>query len=303
MLHATFRQLEVFVAVVDAGSFAAGAARLEITQPSVSNHVRALEAEAGCLLLERRRGTRATLTEHGRRLYREATALLAQAEAIAAGLPRSRDGMATREIGVIAQHYIMERWIQPRLPEFLRRYPAVTPVIRSGSYEDVVRALKEGEADLGYFVSDGPPADIASRKLRAEPGGLFVAPSHPLAGRHRLAAAEIARHPFILPVRGSQFGGIVTRTLASIGIAGYPVAFQAHYGEIVKDMAVRGRGIACLFVGDAEALVEAGQLVRLDVAVPDLDIREAFGVRRPLDPAVERFAALVRSALGPALAA
>lgn len=300
MLHATFRQLEVFVAVVNAGSFAAGAARLDITQPSVSNHIRALEAEAGCLLLERRRGARSALTGHGRQLYDQATKLLAQADEIAQGLPHRRAGTEPHEIGVIAQHYIMERWVQPRLAEFLRRNPAVTPVIRSGSYEDVARALREGEADIGYFVSDGPVPELISRKLREEPGGLFVAPSHPLARRRRLTAAEIARYPFILPVRGSQFGGIVTRTLAAIGIVDYPVAFQAHYGEIVKEMAMRGRGIACLFNGDVLAQVSAGTLVRLAVSVPDLEIREAYGLRRPVDRAVERFAALVREQFTPA---
>lgn len=294
MLHATLRQLEVFVTVVDSGSFAGGAARLAITQPSVSNHIRALESGAGCLLLERRRGARAALTVHGHQFYARAREILAEAEAIAEVLPSGGAGTAPREIRVIAQRYIIEHWIQPRLAEYLRRNPAVTPVIRSGAYEDVARALQEGEAELGYFISDRPMRELASRKLCDEPGGLFVAPSHPLAGRRRLTAAEIARHPFILPVRASQFGGIVTRTLAAIGIADYPVAFQAHYGEIVKEMAACGRGIACLFNGDAAALVEAGVLVRLELGVPDLEIREAVGRHRPVDRAVEHFAALIR---------
>jgi hypothetical protein len=41
MFHSTFRQLEVFVAVVDDGSFASGAERLAISHPAISNHIRA----------------------------------------------------------------------------------------------------------------------------------------------------------------------------------------------------------------------------------------------------------------------
>ncbi|WP_372604066.1 LysR family transcriptional regulator, partial [Actibacterium sp.] len=43
MIPLTFRRLEVFIAVVDAGSFVGAADKLGISHPSVSNHVRALE--------------------------------------------------------------------------------------------------------------------------------------------------------------------------------------------------------------------------------------------------------------------
>lgn len=50
MFPATFRRLEVFIAVVEAGGFIAGANRLGISHPSISNHIKALEKQVGCRL-------------------------------------------------------------------------------------------------------------------------------------------------------------------------------------------------------------------------------------------------------------
>ena len=55
MIPLTFRRLEVFLAVVDAGSFVGAADKLNISHPSVSNHIRALEDMMRCELFQRRR--------------------------------------------------------------------------------------------------------------------------------------------------------------------------------------------------------------------------------------------------------
>ena len=65
MLPSTFRQIEVFLAVVEAGSFAGAAAKLSITSASVSNHIKALERQMGQELFVRQRGRRVVLAEAG----------------------------------------------------------------------------------------------------------------------------------------------------------------------------------------------------------------------------------------------
>ena len=68
MFPSTFRRLEVFIAVVEAGGFIAGAERLGISHPSISNHVKALERQVGCKLFVRRKGLGSNVTEQDRRL-------------------------------------------------------------------------------------------------------------------------------------------------------------------------------------------------------------------------------------------
>src|SRR3954453_4468742 len=74
-----FRQLACFAAAADEGSFTRGARALGITQPSLSQHIRALEAELGGLLFERL-PCGASLTPAGRSLLPEARAAVRAVE-------------------------------------------------------------------------------------------------------------------------------------------------------------------------------------------------------------------------------
>jgi len=285
VLQSTFRQLEVFTIVVDEGSFTAGAERLGISQPAVSNHIRALERQVGVALMDRRRGAKAGLTEQGRQLYEQTTVLLHQAEQIASGLPRTRTHEKAREVAIIAQPYVISHWIQPSLAGFLQNNPRIIPIIRSGYFEEIVRAIETGSADVGYFVSDGPCIDIESERVCSEPGGLYVSPAHPLANRKSLTAAAISLHAFIMPVMASQFGAVVTRTLASVGIVGFPVAFQAHSIDFIREMVLSGATISCMFDSFARADVQSGRLVKLEFRIPSLELHQVRSRRaRPGSP-------------------
>ena len=85
------RQLAAFCAVVERESFSQAAARLGVTQPAVSQQVRALEQRVGKQLLDRS-GRRVVPTEAGLRLYRGAQRLLALEEQILAGVSDEEEG-------------------------------------------------------------------------------------------------------------------------------------------------------------------------------------------------------------------
>ena len=68
MQNLNLKQLEVFVAVVDTGSFTAAAEHLYLAQSTVSGHIAALEKEMGLSLLIRTGKRKLLLTEEGRRV-------------------------------------------------------------------------------------------------------------------------------------------------------------------------------------------------------------------------------------------
>src|SRR5690242_17469785 len=101
----TLRQLEYLVAVIDEGSFGRAAESLYVTQPTLSQQVRALEAEVGGPLVERQaRGVRPTPT--GEAFLPPARAALAAAERarraarMVLGLEAGELGIAT--VGTVA---------------------------------------------------------------------------------------------------------------------------------------------------------------------------------------------------------
>src|SRR5579872_1911117 len=89
----TLQRLQVFVAVADHNGFSAAAESLDVGQPTVSFHIKALERLLGAKLLVYR-DRRVHLTAEGEALYRFAAQTLRETERIAATVRNIRDGQA-----------------------------------------------------------------------------------------------------------------------------------------------------------------------------------------------------------------
>ena len=76
MQNLNLKQLEVFAAVVEQGSFTAAAEQLYLAQSTVSGHITALEKELGVTLLLRTGKRKIALTEEGRKVYTHAKVIL-----------------------------------------------------------------------------------------------------------------------------------------------------------------------------------------------------------------------------------
>lgn len=294
MLSATFRQLEVFAAVVETGSFVAASGRLNISQPAVSNHIRSLELQFGCELLHRQRGTTARLTDDGRRLYERAVQLLLDAEEIANDMPRRRGTANRQRITVATTRYGAKFFLNRSITEFMRRCPNVQLVVDSGAFESIVRNVQTGQADFGYFVSFGPVPDLASQVIAREPRSLFVAPDHPLAGREALDVAEVCQHPFLLPLPSTFYGTINKRALASVGLTRYEILFSTQDSDMMLELALAGKGVSYMYDRVVDDYLKTGRLVRVSFATPPLDIRQAVSAQRYQVRAGDLFASLVR---------
>ena len=79
MLQTTFRQFEVFVKTIDLGSFAKAAEEMNVSQPAISRHIKALEQQCGVPLLMRNSGQRSELTQAGVVVYERAQHFVAEA--------------------------------------------------------------------------------------------------------------------------------------------------------------------------------------------------------------------------------
>ena len=82
MTDINLRQLEIFVAIVDYGSFTEAAKRLYLAQSTVSSHVRALEESLHVVLFRRKSKRNMVLTPDGKRVYQYARDILAKCTAL-----------------------------------------------------------------------------------------------------------------------------------------------------------------------------------------------------------------------------
>lgn len=295
MLPSTFRQIEVFVAVVEAGSFSAAGERLSIATSSISNHIRSLERHMGCPLFDRRRGGQASLTEAGRRLYQRSLAVLEQLEQLNRELSANRPAPARRRLVIAAQRLLATSRLAAPLADYTASHDDADIVVESGSTEDVLEHVRQGRVAIGYLMQFGPLGDYPSTIIGQEPVGLFAAPDHPLAGRTAIPVAEIARQTFVATRQDRRFGQMINSVLFAAGITNVPLAAQMQDGSLLTELVYRGVGILCAVERPLAPLLAAGRLCRLDVASPpwQVDIHQIFPPGRKPDRLALDFARFV----------
>ncbi|MGE0331783.1 MAG: LysR substrate-binding domain-containing protein [Ramlibacter sp.] len=202
LLRLRIRHLDVFRSLVRTGSQSETAALMHITQPALSKWLRELEAQAGCALFERERPLR--LTVHGEVLLRYAERVLGDSlrtgkelEAIQAG------SSGLLRVGVL-------RAVAPLLvPRAILRSRREAPRLQIRLYEDsldmLLPQLRRHELDcvIGRLHGHALGEEFRSEALYEEPVLALVRRGHPLLKKKRLALADAAAYPWILPLPGT----------------------------------------------------------------------------------------------------
>ncbi|MET9325492.1 LysR family transcriptional regulator [Tsukamurella sp. NPDC003166] len=190
------RRLEQFVAAMEEPSLAAAAARLHLSQQALSAALRQLERELGTPLFTRS-GRRLAPTAAARTLYDGAPSLLSGARLLAA---RTRDAGAQRRPPFVVgrspavtadeAYEILEPLIAQDDP------PSIT--VRELFPAAMVAELREGTVDLVLRRGAALPDQVAGGTLVYHPLRVALHRDHELAGRERLALAELAASPIVV---------------------------------------------------------------------------------------------------------
>lgn len=183
------RKLRYFVAVADALSFGRAAEALMIAQPVLSRQIRALEGELGVQLFVRdTRGTE--LTEEGRLLHQEAESLLASAAAV-----RRRVAVAARGESVFTVGFMPGLVVTDAVREFQRANPEVEVHVMRTSWDDQVRVLRDGRADVSYLRRPFDAEGLSTESLFFEPRVVMLPADHELASATGVLMSDlVAEH-------------------------------------------------------------------------------------------------------------
>lgn len=253
------RRLRVLRAVVETGSMVAAADELGYTPSAVSQHLAALEREAGAPLLERvGRGVRATPAG---RLLAEYTgpvlAKLAEAEAALADLVAGRTG----RVGVTFFPTAGATLVPAAVAEFRRRHPAVELQLKVAEPDRALGALLERTTDVAVVVG-GPDRPEGTRWLHLldDPYYVVVPGSHPLAGRPAVDLGEIADEPWV--DTDSVPGPCLRAILDACELAGFTPRPSVHADDYptTQGLVAAGLGVA-LVPGLALGAVHPGVTV------------------------------------------
>jgi len=296
MIGLTFRQLQVFVDVVDLGSFRACADRLGITQVSVSGHIRAMERMVGHALFQRRQGATSELTENGHRLYRYAVPMLEQVQNLMRELGSDEEGRQRRRLIATGPGYVTFR-LAEALAEFGQRYPEYQIEIDPNDTHPAVDAVMRGEADIGFHIGLEGSLPTSCEIFGREEIAFYVGRDHPLATYKSISAEDLSACPLIPLPRKDRLRDVIDAVMAGLGIAGNPIALQTANPRLARQTLFQGKAMACLFTQMALADVQAGKLVALSLTenLPMIEVGVVFSKRLAARRAAHDLLALSRN--------
>jgi LysR family transcriptional regulator, cyn operon transcriptional activator len=183
------RHLRYFLAVAEAGNFSRAADRLGISQPSVSQQMRDLEAALRVPLFQRR-GKRILLTPRGLIFQEHARAVLHQLENLLQEL-NSKPGelRGALHLGVIP---VLNVPLVPLLlGSFTADHPAISITVEEISSTEIETALEEGRMDVGLGFLTRHSPNLRYERLCTDEFALIVAQNHPWANRRVVHFSEL----------------------------------------------------------------------------------------------------------------
>jgi DNA-binding transcriptional LysR family regulator len=276
------RQLRMFVAVAEEGSFSRAADRLHLVQSAVSAGIRSLERELGTTLFDR--DTRhVELSDAGRALLPEARTVLSAVTLASDSVAQVGSGLRGSVTLGTMQAQGMRRVSTARLiVAFQRDHPGVQISARHvGGSTEMARQIDEGGLDLGLLsLIDKAPAGLELTPLGGEPMLLACAPGHPLAGSDTVSLAELADERFVDMPEGWGVRMVTDRAFAAAGIA-RTVSFELNDSASVIEFVREGLGVALLPGSMAATAPEVHQIPIADAALSfDIFLAEPTGRRR-----------------------
>ncbi|MFD9353499.1 LysR family transcriptional regulator [Streptomyces sp. NPDC060031] len=181
------RRLQYFVAVAEEGNVGRAARRLLMSQPPLSQRIRELEADLGCVLFVRTpRGM--TLTPPGEVLLAEARRLLEGAER-ARDLVRRAAGQRVLRVGVLGPG---EAALSASMAHtFTQQHEGVEVTLVQGDLRDPTLGLNAGNVDAAITFTPFTRTGLSTRTVRQERCYAAVPDSSPLAGASVLSRARL----------------------------------------------------------------------------------------------------------------
>lgn len=271
--HLTLRQLEIFLAVVELGSFRRAGESLNLAPVVIGEHVRTLENRLGSGLFERRSGSRPALTVLGERVLQRAREVMAAVSRLESEAVSAAEGSRWK----FAFLPFMSRHLAGRIVELRQRFAdtQIVTTVRDEPIGDLIRKVVAGEVTLAMTITSEDvlqnlPPDVEVRVVIDEPVAFFVSCDHPLAARRRLSVDDLRAFPLAMLPRPHPLRLVVDSVLESCGLAGIECSFETDdYSQILTEIS-HSNCIGCLFaeVTSSDAVAHRLQILDIDFHLP-----------------------------------
>ncbi len=238
----SLRQLEYLVALADTLHFRRAADQANVTQPTLSQQLKELEARLGVTLVERSRPVQ--LTPAGRDIAERARRVLVGVLELKQAAERSREAFAgTIRLGVTPTlgPYLMP----PAITRLHRDHPDLRLYIREGIPDDQFAELQSGTLDMIIAPLPVPGAELDIEPLFCEPLQLVGAPDDTRFSKIRQSKSDFAGAPILSLDRRHHFHRQAEAICAELG-AELLRDYEGTSLDSLRQMAGSGLGLALL---------------------------------------------------------
>ena len=291
--------VQLFIRIVESGSFSKASVDLGVTQPTATKHVAAVEARLGARLLNRNtRGVSAT--EIGALYYEKCKTIQRELEEAdnLASLLQSRIGGQLRISTSVA---FGRRVLTPIVLAFMRQHPEITVDL---SFDDRYVNLVEQGIDVAIRMGRLADSSLGAHYLAQNPWVLVASPAYLKAHAAPTTPAEVAAHPCLIynTVQGDERWHFTSKNGANGVEESVPVRgpLRTNNLSVLLEAARNGMGLAMLPWYVAHESVQDGKLTPLltDFALPVQEMHAVFPSPKLLPSKVSGFIGFLQSQLG-----
>ena len=290
-------RLEAFLEIARAGNVTRAAKALDLSQPALTERLRALERDLGSdLFVRTRRGVR--LSDAGRTLVPHAERALEAIREARRAVDRERRG-ETGRLAIGSAPAVSTYALPGALRLFQRAHPNVHLSVRTGHSEEILDLVLRDEVEVG-LVREIRHADIEATPLYEDELILVVEPSHRFTERGRIRIGELEREHLVTFDRASSYNELTQALFREAGVAPRGV-IELDNVEGAKRCVMEGLGVALLPRQAVRKELAARSLRAIAIAGGRPIRRRIVAIRRrdagPPSPTVSGFLDLVRSAV------
>lgn len=287
MVPFTFRQLEVFLCVIDAGNFRRAAEEMSISEVSVGEHIKSLERQLGTTLFYRKRGNTAVLTGVGEQIHEHAKKLMEATSSLLDVVSAKPRGRSRRTVRIGADSYVAHE-LSKRLASFASAHPDLNIELQSLSFRAAVSGLQDGDLDLGYFMSRGPIPNLDTSHVWNEEIAFYASLDHPLSQKDIVTSQDLTASAFAYVPSRNHIRSLVDSLLSELGISGCPAALTCDDHMTALEVVAQGKGFACMYIRPIAHLLESHRLKPLpfERPIPPFQVRCAARQAYNADPLI-----------------
>jgi len=237
-----WQQILGFYHAARLGSFTKAADVTFRSQSAISQQIKNLEEELGCLLFERMARRRLRLTSAGKKVFKFSERVLKKYDSLTEELNEMK-GLQMGRLRMAAPFTTLFHLFPHSIKKYSERFPHVELSILDRSQQDILDLIKNGDVDFGFVLESNVPKDLTALRWKKVRTVLMTPIDHPLAQADGITLEGIGKYPLILPPKNLKYRTTLEARFRELDI-GYHIIMESSNVELSSLYVEMGLGIS-----------------------------------------------------------